>query len=267
MLGIFSYESRWILMIYKKINDKKIYIVDNHQEVLPIWTKYFLKNDVSLELVTLDYHADSIRGFNDYSYKIARKTHEFNDLVGKAGEYQNEIIKFLKKNLSLSLIDEYTIHLDCDEHILAALELGVINKYQIVYCMDQHFEYGGEHLKLKSNYCEGMYNPDNYCRCNCPQEEFEYCHNRLEDKYLKAIGLKIPLARYILDIDLDYFQMGFSLEPINYNIFKKLVTNAEFITIARSDKYFNELKLDDKLNVDYVQNKLLKLISLCLQGA
>jgi hypothetical protein len=64
----------------------------------------------------------------------------------------------------------------------------------------------------------------------------------LEDEMFESIGFKIPDDKFILDIDLDYFltKEGFRISSDAY--IKELVQKSEFITIARSKKYFEYLK-------------------------
>jgi hypothetical protein len=249
------------------VSGKSIFIVENHQEVLPIWAEYYLKNRKSYELITLDYHADSIRAFNDYAYalSVARSDYGFAD-IDIATEIQEEIIDNLRENLSTEVIEESVKNLDCDEQIMAALELGIISRYQIVYCLCKHNEIGGEHLKARGKYCQDVNSPCIECMQECTPAGIKYCHSRLEDEYLNSTGLILPDTKFILDIDLDYFQTDYSLKPEKFSIFKSLVRSSEFITIARSSEYFNKLRIYDGLKIDHVEVKLIDFINECLSN-
>ncbi|HBJ2614745.1 TPA: UPF0489 family protein [Clostridium botulinum] len=241
------------------INNKKVYIVDDHNYVLPIWSYYSLQNDYKYDLITLDYHADTIIGFNDYAYEKAFKT-SYVDTFQLRDRFREEKVKEILNNKSFNIILDNTRLLDCDEHILAAWELGIITEYHVIYCMDKYEEYGGEHCKNEKIYCEAFENPTKYCYKTCPEIEKNRCHNRLDDEYLKDIKLNLSNRKYILDMDLDYFQTRESLKPIRRNIINGLIKNCEFITIARSKKYFNELRIDYSFNIDEAENNLVKLI-------
>ena len=66
----------------------------------------------------------------------------------------------------------------------------------------------------------------------------------------------------ILDIDLDYFLSlkSFALDLNEHVVFKALVNQAQMITIARSESYFNYLK-KEACTIEECESQLLKLLS------
>lgn len=241
------------------IDNKKVYIIDDHHYALPIWTYYSLENDYRYDLITLDYHADTIIGFNDYAYEKAFETSDV-DTFELRDRFREEKIKEILNNKSFDTILNNTNLLDCDEHILAAVELQIINQYHTIYCMDKYDELGGEHCKNEKIYCNGYENPTKYCYDKCPKKERDRCHKRIDDEYLNDVKLNLSDKKYILDIDLDFFQTKKSLKPVNRNIINDFIKNSEFITIARSKEYFNKLKIDDNFSIDEAEKYLLKII-------
>lgn len=167
--------------------------------------------------------------------------------------------------MSQTVIEENYLKLDCDEQIMTAVELGIISKYQVVYCMDDYDEIGGKHLKYNSNYCNGLYNPTIECSSRCPQNEIERCHSRLEDFYLKGTGVEIPSVPFILDIDLDFFQNSNSIKPESHSLIMSLIRKSVAITIARSSSYFNDLRIEQDLDIDEVEHQVVDFIKNCLK--
>ena len=122
----------------------------------------------------------------------------------------------MKSNLCLSSLRNSVKYLDCDEHINAAVELGIIEMFQAIYCQKYFADTdGGKHLKASIVDCKTT-NPTIDCLRECPSHKIRLCHMRLDDMYINSTGLEIPVSEYILDIDLDYFQIRTSLQPLRY---------------------------------------------------
>lgn len=69
-------------------------------------------------------------------------------------------------------------------------------------------------------------------------------------------------AKYILDIDLDFFHTRKSIHPLDISVFKNLIDNAIAISIAKESNFIEswKTKYDDSLSVDYLLENLLELI-------
>lgn len=252
-------------MKHKLCDNKYLYVVENHQEVLPIWSEYYFSRNCAshLELVSLDYHADTLSGFKKYSFDKMLESGNRN-LVERAVKFREEFIQKMMSDLSQKTIEDNYDKLNCDEHIMTACELGIISRYQVIYCLEDYDEFCGLHLQFPNNYCNRLYEPTVNCFPRRPEDEIRKCHSRLEDFYLKESGLVVPKKDFILDIDLDYFQSANSFRPLSYEFMKSLIQKCELITIARSTSYFENLKIEKDLDIDIVESEVIDFIRRCL---
>lgn len=199
------------------IKGKKIYVVDQHQYTLPLWAYETIIRNESYELVSIDYHPDTNPPFwQEAHYEAIIKDDEKADELTK-GIIQRKIKEI--NSIQLEEIIKIPKHLNNDEHINTAMALGYLSDYHMINCMDAHKYNVGTHYLIG--------------------EEF---FSSLEDEMFKSIRFKIPEDKFILDIDLDYFSIKGSFRIESDSIIKELIKRSEFITIARSKKYFKYLK-------------------------
>jgi len=221
----------------KTIKDKKVYIVDQHQYTLPIWAYESLIKNMSFELVSIDYHPDTNPPFwQEAYYEAIIKDDE------KVEELTKKIIQRKIKEINpmeISEIINLPKHLSNDEHINTAIQLGYLSDYHMLNCMDEHIYDVGIHYLIQKKH-----------------------FSSLEDKMFENINFKFPKNKFILDIDLDYFSKMSSFKIESNSIIKKLVKEAEFVTIARSRKYFEYLKKpQEDFTLETCEKLCLKMIS------
>ena len=221
------------------INRKNVFVFDKHQYALPIWGYFSNKKNKSYTLVSIDYHPDTNPPFLQKSQYEASLKHGGKKLTNKI---INKKVNSINKYNSESLIKK-TKDLANDEHINTAIKLKYLNDYHMINCMNKHNYSIGKHYLLKEN---------NF--------------SQLNNKMFNSINFQIPKKDYILDIDLDFFLNKKSLYYKKENfIFNKLVKKSDFITIARSKKYFDYLKNED-FTIKECENLLINLIQKILRS-
>lgn len=223
----------------EEIGEKKVYITDRHQYVLPLWTLHSNMSGDAYELVSIDFHPDTNPPFWQVLTLEATLANKEDDDVFFNTLLQGKINKIDRENLDqiVDLIEE----LNNDEHINTAMYLNVLKDYHMINCMDDHKYSTGSHYLLS----EGHY-------------------GSLEDDMFRSVNFKIPSKPFILDIDLDYFMRRSDFVIKEDAIFKALVEGAEFITIARSVKYFEYLK-KEAFSIEECEALLLTLLKSYLE--
>ncbi|AFA46892.1 peptide arginase family protein [Acetobacterium woodii] len=222
------------------INGKAVWVVDDHQYALLIWTKLFLDRQASPVLLSIDYHPDTNPPFWLYAYQKAMAIDPERE-VELVEKFQKKMMTGINLN-DLDTLQAVMASMRNDEQINTALELGIISDYHMVNCMEKHDYLRGHHYLV----------PENQFGC-------------LDDVMFENIGL--PLAEIsshdlILDIDLDYFRSrdNFNLELKQNKIFSDLVKQAKIITIARSKSYFDFLK-KETFTIEECQERLIRLLT------
>lgn len=217
-----------------KICEKDVFVVDRHQYVLPIWSYYSNTFGNTYELVSIDYHPDTNPPFWQKAYYRA--------IVDNREEDEQYLL-----SISLAMINKvdpcdyenivkYVNDLNNDEHINSAMKLGYLSDYHMINCMDRHIYETGTHYLID-----------------------EAHFGSLKDDMFNSIGFNIPNKPFILDIDLDYFLLKDNFKQENMAIFEELVKSSEFITVARSVKYFNYLRRED-FDINQCEELLMRLI-------
>ena len=235
----------------QKISLKNVAVVDKHNEVLKVWADLKRNNkNVKYNLLTFDTHTDFNTGFRRYISNLI-----FDKKLNC--ENFNEEIKKLLENIKSSFnekdkFDNMVDMLSNDEHIDVAIKCNIIKKAFAITWEDRN--------DLEDR---NIYNITEKC---CFSNIDKYISKGLEDDFLqphiKKIGeiLKNNFfeEKYILDIDLDFFQKLSATNPKKKNIFYKLIKNAEIITIALEEDYLKDnvlnrkaenLKAEDLLNI------------------
>ena len=247
----------------KTIKGKKVCIVDSHNYVFPIWAQhYYLNCEKPCNLITFDFHSDTMKSFLRYIFKNNSKL-DLNDYK-KFEELNKERISNININDMHSLIlaaDE----LKNDEHIDAACKLDIINEFHTVingptYCKDYYHENG---FSYNSKPCYSLCPRRIICNGDCTNPK-KYYSMILSDITFKDIKFTIPKNPIILDFDLDYFPCRSSLTPANSSILNSLIKKADIITIAREKDCFNYSRKEDDFNNDEAESLLLKLIERAL---
>lgn len=100
-------------MEYLEINKKKLYIVENHHEVIEAWEIYKNQN---LNVITLDTHTDTKLCFENYCYHNNTTS---NILINNYNNNRIEIKNIISK-------------LKNDEHIDFAVRSGIVNKVFVI---------------------------------------------------------------------------------------------------------------------------------------
>lgn len=231
-----------------KICDKDLYIVDRHQYVLPIWANKSLDNKESYELVSIDYHPDTNPPFWQKAYFKA-----VNENRDEDEKYIDDICNKMIAKVNPSEIESMpsvSDRLNNDEHINTAMNLKYINDYHMLNCMDNHLYDSGKHYLIS-------------------EEHF----SSLKNSMFESVEFKVPDRKFILDIDLDYFlevssfKLNNSLETHDsFDLFKRLVRECEFITIARSIKYFNYLRRDN-FTIEECEELMINMIKTILNDS
>ena len=102
----------------KVVRGKKIYIVENHHEVIIPWSEYASSNETAPVLLTFDHHIDTRSAFYRHSRKVAGL---------KWRPVRDQLIANVDINES-SIIASSLDKLYNDEHIDFALQTGIISE-------------------------------------------------------------------------------------------------------------------------------------------
>ena len=222
------------------INNKDIYIVKSHNQVLEAWEPGEKQN-----LFSLDFHTDTRSAFHNYAYWRAHsevKAGKVSDHTVRKNELINEKIRMYRDNrMSLNQVNDNLKH---DEHLDFAVRTEIIDTAFIlasstnqsssnpnVHIVNSSGEYDNHRLiefsssLVVSSDSQKVY-PEQMAHRAIESEV-------LEEAFSVAESCKESFFdKFILDIDCDYFNTEKSLYPDNKESFEKLVRDSEFITIA-----------------------------------
>ena len=165
------------------------------------------------------------------------------------------------------------------EHIDTALRLKIIEK---VFSINFQNQYQDENfIEVWEEIQSELRNSQNI---DCSRNDI------LEDVFLEALVKVLDSklnanqvngifdGKYIMDIDCDVFHESSALSPSNYQIFYRLIQNAECITIALETEFVenNEIDCDDNdlkdeddwyecgLTSEWIKNQLIEHIKAAL---
>lgn len=242
------------MVVEKEIEDKKIYIVDDHSEAFIPWGQLYATKSTKSNLITLDHHTDTLKAFRRHIFFRVEPS-KYKD-INYLQEVEN-ILENLKPTSNESLKDTAE-KIRNDEQIDAAIKAGILN-YAFVISFSQSIDVPQIGM-LPSNHifeiatrcwtgCDQKIHTD---ECTIPQAD-EAIESRFLDRHLevvnqmtKVVGIDdIFTEPYILDIDLDFFHTRKALTPDDDTTFRKLIRNAEIITIAKEPSFVEDLWLDD----------------------
>lgn len=282
-----------ILNYYDKkvINNKEIYIVEQHHHALLPWAEYRKTLIKAPILISLDHHTDTRSAFLHNSYDF--KKDKPNEILRK------QLIKYVDFKNETSILTAVT-KLRNDEHIDLANKADIVSKsFIICYSQSNDSPYSYEMSKYQSSWHERIFNNiskpepqrpftypesniyivENICSIGCeanPHNDdclIPHFNQAIESDFLQhklsiinemKPGLVINnniIEDYILDIDLDYFHTIASISPIDTSIFYNMIRNAKIITIATEpdfvDMWREDYKYDLNINSQILLEKLL----------
>lgn len=170
-----------------------------HHHVLTSWAE--LRNKLPA-VVTFDHHTDILPAFLRYS-----ESNSMSEDVGK------DIVKDIAR-------------LQHDEHFSYALQQKIISKAVII----SHTPAVTELEKNMQVLYNGEFSEDEPLNSKSYEKYFDMA---LEDSFLEQFIEFMPHENYILDIDCDYFKTFKSLAPDSCKIFRRLMHEANMITVSR----------------------------------
>lgn len=278
------------------IENKTIYVVENHHEILEAWAIYRSRLLNPPLLFSLDHHRDTKEAFINH---ICTAYQEFNRTK------QEEQIR------AISYSDTNSIHnaislLNKDEHIDAAINSNIVSRAFV-------FQYDTNQINPPSVEMQKYYEsvrrlflfpnmskpqvperPHTYldypifeiggCYVGCEKEPHDdecrlICFNQaiesdflswrlgIVDEMLPGLGDSgLINQEYILDIDLDYFHTCESIQPRDTEVFHNMIRSAGIITIATEEFYVNEWRrFDPQISVEFLKEKLFNHIQCALE--
>ena len=241
----------------KVVRGKKIYIVENHHEVIIPWSEYSSNNETAPVLLTFDHHMDTRSAFYRHSCEVA-------------GLEWRSVRDQLIANADIN--DSNTIASSLDklrnnEHIDFALQTGMISDAVVFSLLN---------VGICRDYSNNnIYYIDPCCTSKCKKSSHDYeCQIDVYDKVIEGDELLFKLnkinkfipdffisnrinKKFILDIDLDCFHTKKAINAVDMSVFNYLVNNAEIVTIATEGYYVELEKKDNDINENYLLEKLL----------
>lgn len=241
----------------KVVRGKKIYIVENHHEVIIPWSEYASSNETAPVLLTFDHHIDTRSAFYRHSRKVAGL---------KWRLVRDQLIANVDINES-SIIASSLDKLYNDEHIDFALQTGMISD-AVVFSL------------LSVGICRDYANSKIYYIDPCHTSQYkksshdDECQIDVYDKVIEGEELLFKLnqinnfipgffvsnrinKKFILDIDLDCFHTKKAINAVDMSVFNYLVNSAEIVTVATEGYYVELEKKDNDINENYLLGKLL----------
>ncbi len=213
---------------------KKIHIVDLHHEVLPHWAALRRELDTAPEVLCLDFHTDVIR-------------------CRREG-----IEPHPKAYLDDGLLKHAVTELHHDEHFDWALRSDIISKAVIISLAECAVPPEHPFLEVRRN--ELLPGMDKML--NAPEEFFPVAERVLSDGFLRELlSDGFPHKKYILDIDCDYILCRAALEHPEQAAFRKLIGNAQMVTISKESDWVKILQLKgENITGDFIAETLEKMV-------
>lgn len=240
----------------RMINNKQIFIEEEHHHVLQHWIEYNRQTSSSPLVITLDYHTDTKPAFHRYACR-------------ELGNNNSKIIEFRENTLENTNLENFDFidNLQNDEHIDFAIRKNIVSK---VYIRSFQGRYDGRQDSCN----EKIYHINSHCYSGCSKTVHDddcnliYCNRCIESEelirqftYISEINEDGFIRdNYILDIDLDFFRTIKSIDPDDASTFYRLIRGASIITIATEPLYVNEVKFDKEINSEYLLKRLLEHI-------
>ncbi|MEG0774227.1 UPF0489 family protein [Clostridium sp.] len=241
----------------KVVGEKKVYIVENHHEVIIPWSEYASNSETIPVLLTFDHHMDTRNAFCRHSHKVAGS--EWRKVT-------NQLIANTDINKS-STISAALERLCNDEHIDFSLQAGIISDAVVFSLLSAGVcrDYANNKIYYIDPCCTKECNKSSHgdeCQIDVynkviESEELLFKLNQI-NKFIPDffVGNRIN-KKFILDIDLDCFHTKKAINPVDMSVFNYLVNNAEIVTIATEGYYVELEKKDNDINENYLLEKLL----------
>jgi len=248
-------------MTHLKIQQKDVYIVQSHHQVLEAW-----ELAPHCNVLTLDYHTDTRKAFNTYAYwrtdsevkagKCKTPDKRKNDLV------LEKIQGYKENRLSIEEINRNLRH---DEHIDFAVRTGIAEK---VFVLSRNRNESSANPRVFQVHDQEEYKEQPIIEYTLPEKKGDkrLCDDLLDSAMNEAEELEEGFFdRFILDIDCDFFNQEKNLHPATLNTFGQLVNRAELITIAKEPECVKICRNQGStLTAESIKNRLLDLIELAL---
>lgn len=231
-------------------------VVESHHHVLKHWAEYRAQLDRAPRLFTLDHHTDTSAPFrtflkmNDTQTTSALRKQWLAEMDFRKGE----------------TVEAVQLKLDHDEHIVAAIQTGVISSAFVIAqnARDTDLPTYREHKIMcagvdRKSPSTGIVKSD----CDVVLED-DFLNARISSfNSLLAVANESSLFEepYILDIDLDYLNTLNSVLPQKASTLKKIAKNAGLITIAKESRHVRLCAFDENVTSEYLLPRLLELIS------
>ncbi len=237
---------------------KPLFIADSHHKVLPAWASLTAQLNQAPRLITLDHHTDTSKPFRRYIAKMFGQ----NITSAEFTKYQSQYLDAIDYKDPESVIEAVT-KLNNDEHIVAAIKANIISSAFVIAhsAADTDLQIYKQHNII----CHSV---DEEPSTHKPKHDIVLESNFLNkaisafnDVLGKAYEEPLSTKPYILDIDLDYFNTFKSIKPDNPETIKRLIQNAELVTIATEPEYVKHCAVDDKLTSEYLLDALKEIIS------
>lgn len=241
-------------MEHLRIQNKDIYIVQSHHQVLEAWEKIPMCN-----VFTLDYHTDTKEAFSTYAYWRADsevKAGKCSNLEARRDELiQEKLQGYREKRISIGSINANLRH---DEHIDFSVRTGICEKVFVLACNRNE---GSSNPRVYQVHGESGYTGQPIMEY-APRGETGLSDGILTEAMTEAKALDTGFfQRYILDMDCDYFNSSRSLCPESREVFKQLVSQAEMITLAREPECVKICREEGSdLTAEEIQERLVEMI-------
>ena len=222
-----------------------MFVTDSHQKVLSAWAQYRASLTSAPALISLDHHTDTSPPFRKFLG---------GDISGKL-EQQGQLLSKIQFEDSES-VESAMSKLSNDEHIIAALESDILS----MACIVAHNAMDTDVKVFREN------------KIICHEVRDDEWSDVLQSNLLERALLHFekilkqdsqsPLSgrKYILDIDLDYFNTFESIKPSDSNVIRRLAKNAGLVTVATEPAYVESCAVESGLTSDYLLEKLKKLL-------
>ncbi len=230
-------------------------IVESHHHVLRAWAEYRVKLNTAPRLITLDHHTDTSAPFRTYFKSTP---------AADAERLRTQWLGAMDFN-NLDTIETAMSKLDHDEHIVAAIECGIISSAFVVAhnARDTDQEIYRKH-RIACVGVDRKINSSGLIKSDCDKVlESSFLRESIAafNRVLDAVGEPELLTKpYIFDIDLDYLNTLDSIVPLDSTVLRTLAGNAGLITIARETQHVRLCAMDENVTSDFLLPRLKALL-------
>lgn len=235
--------------LYRKscvISGVPVYIFEDHNMALPAWGTVCSRIGCPVNLVTFDFHTDTLFGFRTHIYEETGELPE----VWKYG-LKNPIVKELLNGARYSINDFSFEDMFCvsieflknDEQIMCGMDLGYLQSYTVVNRENSEAEEYESYDKLNG-----------------------YAATYTDRKKWNLWNSEEVTDPIIVDFDLDFFGKETDIDEEFVRKVSPLIKRARAITIATEPKFFEECKEDKTFTNDKALEQLLSFIAVALDN-